>query len=129
MTFAEFYVAYRAEHRHPANRAFHLVAKVAMLAALAVAVVERSLLALGAVPVLGVAPCWLGHWLFERNLPTAWTRPAGSLLGALVGRLTGRGRREAGGARPYYSLLADVVMCGDMLSGWVARVRSPSVRT
>lgn len=122
-TFAEFYAAYRAEHRDPTNRALHLVAKLAMIAALAGAAFERSLLALGAAPVLGVVPCWLGHLVFERNRPTAWSRPSSSLLGSLVARLTGRSDGRAAGSRrgrPYYSFLADLTMCLEMLRGTFA---------
>lgn len=124
--FGEFYVAYRAEHRHPVNRALHLVAKLGIVVAVAVGVVERSVLALLAAPVLGVAPCWIGHFVFERNRPTAWTRPSASLLGALVRGRAGAGERRG---RPYYSALADVRMCWDMLRTSLSRGASSSDRT
>jgi hypothetical protein len=123
-SFATFYAAYLAEHRHPANRLLHLAAKVAAITLLGVAVSRHSLGALAAAPVFAVAPCWLGHLLFERNRPTAWSRPSASLLGWLAGTLTRRAaaRPDASrGGRPYYSLLADLLMCSDLLRG-----RSPS---
>ncbi len=112
-TFDAFYAAYLMEHRHPANRALHLFAKVAMLAAAVTAVAVPSLLALVAIPVAAVVPCWLGHWAFEHNRPTAWTRPSASLLGTLASRITGRGRSRGG--RPWYSFAADLRMCATML--------------
>lgn len=122
LSFAEFYAAYRGEHRHPANRALHLLAKVGIVGAIGVAVVTTSVLPLLAVPVVAVAPCWLGHVLFERNRPTAWTRPSASILGS-VARLAGtravseRSRR----GRPWYSFAADLVMCRETLrDGWRA---------
>ena len=118
-SFATFYAAYLAEHRHPANRLLHLAAKLAASAALGVAVWQRSVLAVAATPVLAVAPCWVGHLVFERNRPTAWSRPSASLLGWAVRRITGRspGRGDSRRGRPYFSLLADLTMCRDMLRG------------
>jgi len=113
LTFDEFYVAYLAQHRRPANRALHLLAKFAMVALLVVAVAERSWLALVAMPFAGVLPCWLGHLLVEHNRPTSWTRPAASLLGTLRAKfMFGRG---AGAGRPYWSFVADLRMCASML--------------
>ena len=90
-TFSVFYADYLAHHRHPWNRALHLAAKLLALAGLAAAVYERSVLLLLAVPVLAVAPCWIGHLLFEGDRPVSWTQPAASLLGSL-GRICGIGR-------------------------------------
>lgn len=136
-TFSEFYADYLTHHRQPWNRALHLAAKLLALAALAGAVYERSVLLLLAVPVLAVAPCWIGHLLFEGDRPVSWTQPAASLLGSL-GRLCGIGRGGHGahgghgghgeddargarpsrppGVRPYYSFAADLRMCGAMLA-------------
>jgi hypothetical protein len=90
-TFSVFYADYLAHHRHPWNRALHLAAKLLALAGLAAAVHERSVLLLLAVPVLAVAPCWIGHLLFEGDRPVSWTQPAASLLGSF-GRICGFGR-------------------------------------
>jgi hypothetical protein len=141
-TFSEFYADYLAHHRHPLNRALHLAAKLLAIAALAAAVHERSALLLLAVPVLAVAPCWIGHLLFEGNRPVSWSQPSASLLGTLGGICGRRGigaiggiarrrrRRETpapglpsgatpprpAGGRPYYSFAADLRMCGAMLT-------------
>ncbi|HVR09027.1 MAG TPA: Mpo1-like protein [Thermoanaerobaculia bacterium] len=136
-SFSEFYAGYLAHHRHPANRALHLLAKLLAAGCVAAAAYERSLLMLLAAPVLAVTPCWLGHLWFEGNRPVSWHQPAASLLGTLgawcgIGRGRGRGgRAESGGdgeatggsgaGRAYYSLLADLRMCGEMLAG-----RNPS---
>lgn len=147
-TFSEFYADYLAHHRQPLNRALHLAAKLLALAALAAAWYERSVLLLLAVPFLAVAPCWIGHLLFEGNRPVSWSQPSASLLGAIAGicrvrvrgcggiadrpgRLDGPspapGRPPAGSGaepprqppgRPYYSFAADLRMCGAMLASW-----------
>src|ERR1700686_814220 len=129
-TFSEFYADYLAHHRHPLNRALHLAAKLLAIAALAAAVHERSALLLLAVPVLAVAPCWIGHLLFEGDRPVSWTQPAASLLGSL-GRIGGIGGISARpprppGVRPYYSFAADLRMCGAML-GMLGRPAMPAM--
>lgn len=111
-SFDAFYADYLRQHRHPANRALHLAAKVLMVVAVVAALRTRSVAPLLLVPVLGVAPCWLGHWMFEGNQPTSRTRPGASLLGTLLMR----GDRSGGG-RPYYSFAADLRMCAAMLFG------------
>lgn len=112
-TFDEFYVAYLAQHRHPANRALHLFAKFAMVALLVMAIVDRNWLALIAVPFAGVLPCWLGHRFVEHNQPTSWSRPEASLLGTLRSRFMFR--RGASPGRPYWSFVADLRMCAAIL--------------
>src|SRR5260370_4280638 len=116
-TFSEFYAGYLAHHRDPWNRALHLAAKLLALAGLAAAVYERSVLLLLAVPVLAVAPCWIGHLLFEGDRPVSWTQPAASLLGTL-GRICGLGHfsHTPPGVRPYYSFAADLRMAAAMLA-------------
>jgi hypothetical protein len=116
-TFGEFYAAYLAAHRHPANRALHLLAKLALLAVIVVAAIRREPLWLLALPVVAVAPCWLGHFLFEGNRPTSWTRPAASLLGALRAPFERRRTTaaEPHGERRYWSFFADLRMCAAML--------------
>ena len=113
-TFAEFHLAYLAQHRHAANRALHLFAKFAMAALLVLAVVDRSWLALAAVPFAGVLPCWLGHRFVEHNRPTSWTQPAASVLGTLRGKLMFH-RAAGNGGRFYWSFAADLRMCASML--------------
>ena len=129
-TFSEFYADYLAHHRQPWNRALHLAAKLLALAGLAAAVYERSALLLLAAPVLAVAPCWIGHLLFEGDRPVSWTQPAASLLGSLgricgIGGIGGRPSRPPG-VRPYYSFAADLRMCGAML-GMPARLATPAL--
>jgi hypothetical protein len=133
-SFSEFYAGYLGHHRHPANRALHMLAKLLAVAGIAAAAYQRSFLILLAVPVLAVAPCWLGHLWFEGNRPVSWNQPSASLLGTLgalfgirAGGGTGTGRTGVAGGpggagtgrgqRAYYSFLADLRMCGEMLTG------------
>lgn len=122
--FADFYAAYLGEHRHPANRALHLLAKVGIVAVVGWAIGAGALTPLLLVPVVAVAPCWLGHLLFEHNRPTAWTRPSASILGSLA-RLASGASAPAGsrGGRPWYSFTADLVMCAATLRDAWRRLR------
>lgn len=112
--FDEFYRLYLDQHRHPATRALHLLAKFLMVGALVFAAVRSSWIALLLAPLLAVLPCWLGHLLFDRNRPTSWTRPASSLLGT-IGRVLGLGKGDGGGGRAFWSFAADLRMCAAML--------------
>ena len=109
-------MAYLAAHQNPWNRALHLCAKFAMLAVVAVAAWLRQPAWLLATPFVGVAPCWLGHLLFEGNRPTSWTRPAASLLGAVRALFEPRAKaKKTESARRYWSFLADLRMCAAMV--------------
>jgi 2-hydroxy-palmitic acid dioxygenase Mpo1-like len=106
-----------------------------VLAALATAAWQGSAWPLLAVPLLAVGPCWLGHVLFEGNLPTAWTRPQATLVGSAArwcgvpgaaARASGGRRWDRPGDRPWDSLAADLRMCAGMgreLLGVLRRVR------
>jgi hypothetical protein len=119
--FASYYRTYRAKHLDARNRLLHLLAKVLALGAILAAVVTQRYVLLLAAPILAVAPCWIGHLLFERNRPASWDEPNASLLGALSRPWR---RRAPGGAagRWYYSLLADCVMCAELLGFETAAV-------
>lgn len=116
--FDQFYMVYRRAHRHPMNRALHLAAKLAMGATLGAAAALDSLWPILALPVAGIAPCWLGHWVFEGNDPAALSLPSSSVIGALRMVATGRARdlvRPAAGHRIYFSLAADLRMCAGVI--------------
>jgi hypothetical protein len=83
-SFAEFYPHYLAAHHRRANRRLHLAGTItAILIALA-ACVLRDWRLLPAIPVAGYGFSWAGHFLFEKNRPAAFTNPLYSLLGDLL---------------------------------------------
>jgi hypothetical protein len=91
-SFREFWPFYVREHLRPVTRALHFVGSTLVLALVAAAVVTgRPWLLLGA-PVAGYGFAWLGHFGFEHNRPATFRHPL-------------------------YSLLADWVMYGKILSG------------
>ncbi|HEY1380489.1 MAG TPA: DUF962 domain-containing protein [Gemmataceae bacterium] len=91
-SFAEFYPFYLREHSTRANRRAHflgLTAAVALLIAFAVTLNWWLLLA---VPVAGYGVSWVGHFVFERNVPATF-------------------------GHPWYSFLGDLALCRDILTG------------
>ena len=94
-SFREFYPFYLGEHSHPVSRALHAVGTAAAVLVLVLALWWRRPLLLLAVPLCGYGFAWIGHFFFEKNRPATFRHPFYSLLGdlRLVGDLlTGRRR-------------------------------------
>ena len=91
-TFRDFYPFYLSEHRHPACRRLHFAGSVLVLAAIAAAIVTGNAWWLVAAPVAGYGFAWAGHFFFEKNRPATFSYP-------------------------FYSLLGDWVMFGDIVRG------------
>ncbi|MCL6430785.1 MAG: DUF962 domain-containing protein, partial [Anaerolineae bacterium] len=88
---------YRRDHRHPVNHFLHVGVGWPMVAAALLVLPFRPWWSLGLF-VGGYAFMWMGHFVFERNLPTIWKYPATPLvmavavvksMGAGLGRLLG----------------------------------------
>ncbi|HLL54098.1 MAG TPA: DUF962 domain-containing protein [Myxococcaceae bacterium] len=93
-TFEEFWPFYLGEHRHPVNRALHLVGTTLGLLIAIHAVWSRTWALLPAALVSGYAFAWVGHFVIEKNRPATFTHPLWSFLGdwkmwglAVTGRL------------------------------------------
>jgi hypothetical protein len=91
-SFEEFWPFYVQEHSHPVNRALHFAGTTGVLACLGTALLGRSRLALLAAPIVGYGFAWLGHFFVEKNRPATFKYPL-------------------------WSLRADFVMYGKMLTG------------
>jgi hypothetical protein len=81
--YAEFWPRYLAAHKDPRTRGLHYLGTVAGLAALGRAAAEKDWRWLLMAPVLGYAPAWLGHAVFERNRPQSFGHPLWSLFSDL----------------------------------------------
>ncbi len=81
MTFARFWPAYLAEHRHRTNRALHLCGTLAYLALLAFLLATARYAWLPLVPVVAYGFAWTGHFGIEKNRPATFKHPWLSLLG------------------------------------------------
>jgi hypothetical protein len=66
--FAAFFATvYRAEHRHPANLALHILGVVAGLALIVASLTVWPLWSALAFPLVHVLPGLVGHRLFDRD--------------------------------------------------------------
>lgn len=91
-SFRQFWPFYVCEHQRPVTRALHFAGSTIVLALVAAAAVTgRPWLLLGA-PIAGYTFAWVGHFGFEHNRPATFRYPI-------------------------YSLLADWIMYGKILSG------------
>ena len=92
-SFREFYPAYLAEHSQPMTRRLHFVGLVLAIAVIVGVVVTGRAWWLLAAPVVGYGLSWIGHFFFEKNRPATFKHPLYSLMGDLVmfkDMLTGR---------------------------------------
>ena len=80
-SFAEFWPFYVRQHVNPTCRRWHFVASTnAILCTAALLVTWRWwLVPLALVSSYGCA--WIGHFVYEKNKPAAFTYPVWSLLG------------------------------------------------
>ena len=74
-TFASFYPYYLSEHRNPMCRRLHFIGSVLIAMTMGYVVATRSWFGLLALPVLGYGLGWIGHAIFEKNVPTTSTYP------------------------------------------------------
>ncbi len=91
-SFPEFYTYYLSEHSHPHCRRLHFVGTLLVIVIATYAVFSGRLQLLWLLPVVGYGCAWLGHAVFEKNRPATFSHP-------------------------FYSLLGDFVMFGQMLTG------------
>ncbi|WP_374357378.1 Mpo1-like protein [Chitinimonas sp.] len=90
--FRDFYPYYLAEHQNLTCRRLHFAGSCLVLLLLLLGIVERNAWFFAAMPLAGYGFAWLGHFGFEKNRPATFKYP-------------------------FYSLLGDWVMFGQMLQG------------
>jgi hypothetical protein len=83
-SFAEFYPHYLAEHRNPIDRTLHAVGTVLASIILVASLAFGQPWGLLLVPMFGYGFAWVGHLVFEKNRPTTFQYPFYSLLGDIV---------------------------------------------
>jgi hypothetical protein len=76
--YPEFWNYYLAEHRHPVNRALHVLGTLASIGCWGLAMFVSWKWALAA-PLCSYGPAWIGHFLIERNRPASFSHPVWSL--------------------------------------------------
>ena len=74
-TFESFYPYYLAEHSNRTCRRLHFVGFLMIVATLGYVLITQWWLALVILPVWGYGFGWIGHAVFEKNVPTTSTYP------------------------------------------------------
>jgi hypothetical protein len=91
-SFREFYPYYLSEHAHPTSRRLHFLGTTLFLGQFIAAFVTGNAWLWLTGPVSAYALAWLGHFGFEKNRPATFRHP-------------------------FYSLIGDFAMFGDILRG------------
>jgi hypothetical protein len=78
-SFDEFWPHYVHAHRNPVNRALHYAGTTAAIGTVAAATFTLNPAWLLLTPVVGYAPAWIGHFVFEKNKPATFDHPLWSL--------------------------------------------------
>lgn len=92
--------SYKRDHQNPINNFLHVGVGWPIMAAAVILAPFRPLWALGLF-VLSYATMWMGHFVFERNLPTVFRSPSTPFIMAwtVIGQIF-MGLRRLVGGRP-----------------------------
>ena len=90
--FDDFYPFYLNEHRDRTCRRLHFAGTALVIATAVTGLASGRFALLWLLPVFGYGFAWAGHFFFEKNRPATFSHP-------------------------FYSLVADFVMFGDILRG------------
>jgi hypothetical protein len=74
-TFAEYYEYYLTLHQNNVNRGLHITGQCVTLSLLVYALATQTWPLLLLVPLVVYPFAWVGHLVFEKNQPAAWTNP------------------------------------------------------
>jgi hypothetical protein len=83
-SFREFYPHYLAEHCNSTDRLLHVIGTLLAILTLLGSLLFWKPWGLLLVPVFGYGFAWVGHFVFEKNRPTTFQYPFYSLLGDIV---------------------------------------------
>jgi len=82
--FSDFYPYYLDQHRDPTCRRLHVAGTALVLLSLVAALATGRWILLLGMPLFGYGFAWIGHFAFERNRPATFRHPLYSLLGDLA---------------------------------------------
>jgi len=95
-SFSSFYSYYLTQHSDPVCRAFHFTGTLLSVLTMIWMTIDPTWWKLIIIPGVGYGFSWMGHFLFEKNKPAAFSNP-------------------------FYSLISDFVMCFHFLTGQLNR--------
>lgn len=83
-TFEDFWPHYVRAHSNKTNRTLHFVGTSAAVALAGTGLLTGNWLLLGAAPVVGYGFAWVGHFVFEKNVPATFGHPLWSFAADFV---------------------------------------------
>ena len=83
-SFKEFYPFYLGEHQNKTCRGLHVIGTTLVLAVLIYSLVTQHYMLLWTLPIIGYGFAWVGHFIFEKNVPATFQYPLYSFMGDFV---------------------------------------------
>jgi hypothetical protein len=83
-SFKEFYPFYLSQHANKTCRLLHVIGSSLIVLLLIYIVIRHQYLLLLLVPIIGYGFAWIGHFVYEKNMPATFTYPIYSLMGDWV---------------------------------------------
>lgn len=83
-SFKEFYPFYLSQHRNKTCRILHVIGSSIIILLIIYSLLGQKYLLLLLIPVIGYGFAWVGHFVFEKNIPATFTYPIYSLMGDWV---------------------------------------------
>lgn len=83
-SFSEFYPYYLSEHGDRLNRRLHFAGLLCALSILVIVLITKKWALLILLPVFGYGPAWIGHYFIEKNKPATFKYPLYSIMGDIV---------------------------------------------
>lgn len=83
-SFSEFYPFYLSEHNNKLNRRLHFSGFLLALMILILVIITHRWALLLLLPVFGYGFAWLGHLFIEKNKPATFKYPLYSIMGDIV---------------------------------------------
>lgn len=83
-SFSDFYPYYLSEHGDRINRRLHFSGTLIALLILVVSIITGKWVLLILLPFFGYGLAWLGHFFFEKNKPATFKYPLYSIMGDIV---------------------------------------------
>jgi hypothetical protein len=80
-SFKEFYPFYLSQHQNTVCRRMHFIGLVLFLLTLGLALYFTQYKLIILCPILGYLFAWIGHFVFEKNIPATFTYPVYSFIG------------------------------------------------
>lgn len=79
--FKEFYPFYLSQHKNKVDRCLHYFGSINAIVLLAYFIFTKSYSLIPLVLIQGYLFAWIGHFVFEKNIPATFKYPRYSFMG------------------------------------------------